>query len=168
VSNFERAFEIIVGEEGGYSTDRKDTGNWTGGAIGVGEFKGTKFGISAAAYPSLDIINLTLDQARAIYLRDYWNAIKADQMPWPWALLVFDSAVNQGVGTAILLMQDALGVMTDGRIGPRTLAALQTRDDRAIARFQARRVMRYMRSRTFSTHGFGWITRSFVLARLAH
>jgi lysozyme family protein len=168
VSNFQRAFELIVGEEGVFSTDRQDRGNWTGGAVGVGEFKGTKFGISAAAYPTLDIINLTLDQARAIYLRDYWNAIKADQMPWPWALLVFDSAVNQGVGTATRMMQDALGVMTDGRIGPRTLAALQTRDDRAIARFQARRVMRYMKSQTFKTHGFGWITRSFVLARLAH
>jgi hypothetical protein len=37
--------------EGGLSMDERDPGNWTGGAIGKGELRGTKYGISAQTYP---------------------------------------------------------------------------------------------------------------------
>ena len=56
--NFEKAFERLIGHEGGYSTDRNDPGNWTGGKVGSGTFKGTKYGIAANTYPNLDIKNL--------------------------------------------------------------------------------------------------------------
>jgi len=49
--SFDRAFEIVIGAEGGYSNDPKDRG---------GE---TKYGISKRAYPYLDIPSLTLDNA---------------------------------------------------------------------------------------------------------
>jgi lysozyme family protein len=164
MTNFERAFAIVVGEEGVYSTDRKDRGNWTSGKVGEGTFKGTKYGIAAHVYPDLDIPSLTLDQARAIYRRDYWDRVRGDDLPWAWALSVFDAAVNMGVGTATRMMQDALGVMVDGRIGPRTIAAAQAADDRKLARFFARRAKRYSELSTFGLYWDGWLTRSFVIA----
>ena len=57
--NFDKAFELLIGHEGGYTTNPKDAGNWTGGKQGVGVNKGTKYGIAANSYPSLDIKNLT-------------------------------------------------------------------------------------------------------------
>ena len=41
-------------EEGTLSLDPTDTGNWTGGAVGRGTLVGTKYGISAASYPTLE------------------------------------------------------------------------------------------------------------------
>lgn len=86
---FDRAFEFVIGHEGGYVNDPQDPG---------GE---TKFGISKRAYPDLDIKALTLEQAKSIYFRDYWvaagcGAVADESM----AILMFDCAVNQGVSRA--------------------------------------------------------------------
>lgn len=101
---FADAFDIIIGHEGGLSLDRHDRGNWTGGAVGVGQLKGTKYGVSAMSYPHLDIARLTLDDARRIYRANYWNAAGCDGLPDPLALVVFDTAVNSGVGRAKALL----------------------------------------------------------------
>ena len=84
--SFNRAFEIVLGHEGGYSADPQDPG---------GE---TKFGISKRAYPQLDIKALTIEQARDIYFKDYWVAAGCEHVAdEAMAILMFDCAVNQGV-----------------------------------------------------------------------
>lgn len=83
--SFDAAFAIVVGEEGGYKpATPADPG---------GE---TKYGISKRQYPNVDIPQLTLEEAKAIYLRDYWNTHGCNKLPWAEALLVFDCAVNGG------------------------------------------------------------------------
>jgi len=67
MSNFDRMFDLVACHEGGFTDNAADPGNWTGGAIGAGLCRGTKFGISAAAYPELDIAGITLDAAKEIY-----------------------------------------------------------------------------------------------------
>lgn len=149
---YDRAFAAIVGEEGGYVNDSRDPGG------------ATNYGISKRAYPTEDIEDMTLERAKFLYRRDYWEAVRADELPWAWALLAFDCAVNQGVGTAARLMQDALGVMVDGKIGSRTIAAAQGRDNRALARFMALRALRYTKTNGFDVFGYGWLTRTYVMA----
>src|ERR1700761_713856 len=105
--DFQTAFQSLIGNEGGYSLDPHDRGNWTGGAINVGECKGTKFGISAAAYPNLDIANLTLEAVAPIYQRDYWAAAGCDFVPDVVKFDLFDLAVNSGVNRAIKVLQSA-------------------------------------------------------------
>lgn len=159
---FDCAFAEVIGVEGVYSCDPHDRGNWTGGAEGVGELKGTKYGVSAHQYPHLDIKNLTLEDAKAIYLRDFWTPIKGDQLPLTLAILVFDSAVNQGAETAARLLQAAVKVTPDGSIGPQTLAAIKKiPSGEAIALFMAERAMRYTRSGDFGRYGFSWFARLF-------
>lgn len=121
---FARCLAVTLAEEGGYSTDPDDPGNWTGAAVGKGVCKGTKYGISAAAFPNLDIAALTREQAAAIYQRDYWASIKGDQLPPALALCLFDAAVNSGVMTAVRWLQECVGVTPDGIMGPVTLAAI--------------------------------------------
>src|SRR5574340_333023 len=96
---FAEAFQRLLGNEGAYSEDANDPGNWTGGRVGEGELRGTKYGISAKSYPALDIANLTEDQAQAIYYADYWMAHKLDQLPDVLRFDVFDGAVNSGLPT---------------------------------------------------------------------
>ena len=88
---FAKAFAIVIGEECGYCNDVADPGG------------ATKYGISHAAYPDLDIASLTLADAQAIYRRDYWDKISGDRLDPRLALLVFDAAVNNGVGRAGML-----------------------------------------------------------------
>ena len=60
MSVFDNAFRAVIGVEGGYTANPLDPGNWTGGKCRIGQCNGTKYGISAASYPSLNIAGLTL------------------------------------------------------------------------------------------------------------
>ena len=86
----------------------------------------TKFGIAQNANPDICVRTLTLAQAQKLYFDRYWLAAKCDKIPSPLSMLQFDTAVNMGVGAAAKLLQTALGVVVDGNIGPKTLAAVQT------------------------------------------
>ena len=166
MSAFDQAFAIVVGEEGGLTANPADPGNWTTGACGRGECRGTKYGISAAAYPALDIGALTLEQARAIYRRDYWDRIAGDRLPPPLALLAFDAAVNSGVGRAARWLQAAAGAAEDGAIGPATLAAIEARAGQGaalLAEFLAQRMNFMAALPTWRSFGLGWSRRLCAL-----
>ncbi len=157
---FARVFAIVVGEEGGYSANVNDPGNWTGGAVGQGALRGTKYGISAAAYPTLDIIGLGLSAAQAIYRRDYWDRVRGDELPPSVALIVFDAAVNNGVDRAARWLQEAACVAEDGQIGPETLAAVAAHGaDALCTEMLARRVMFMTALDTWAVFGLGWSRR---------
>lgn len=104
---YDRCFALLIGHEGGFTDDRQDRGNWTSGKIGVGQLKGTKYGISAMSYPHLDIRNLTLDEAKAIYRRDFWDKCGCSDMAPALALVMFDTAVNSGPGRAAQFLAGA-------------------------------------------------------------
>jgi lysozyme family protein len=164
MDTFKRALELVVGVEAGFSNDPNDPGNWTGGKCGVGQLKGTNRGISAAAYPSLDIANLIDGQIDDLYAADYWHACGCDQMPWPLCLFVFDMAVNQGQPIARITLQRTLGVNADGDIGPVTLAAASRMGDEQLAMFMTARAFRYVQAPNFGTDGRGWFKRLFLMA----
>ena len=150
--SFEFAFAKVVSVEGGYVDDPKDPGG------------ATKFGISQRSYPDVDIKNLTLDQAKAIYRADYWDAVSGDELPDPLSHLVFDAAVNQGVSPAQKMMQEALGVKVDGEIGKITLAAAKNSTNKECAKFMTLRAMRYIDTKNFDIYGKGWFNRLFIMA----
>ena len=163
---FDQAFAIVVGEEGGYGANPADPGNWTSGRRGTGECRGTKFGISAAAYPMLDIAALTVEQARAIYKRDYWDKVSGDRLPAPLALLAFDAAVNNGIGRAARWLQSAAGVTADGVVGPATLAAVDARSGEGAAllgEMLAQRMAFMADLPTWRQFGLGWARRLCAL-----
>jgi lysozyme family protein len=146
--NFDAAFERLIGFEGDYSFDNRDPG---------GE---THWGISKRAYPNLNIRDLTLEDAKNIYRRDYWDRCKCEDMPYTVAFQVFDMAVNQGVHGAIIALQDALGVSADGDIGPVTLATAQVIDPfKFSARFCGARLLFYTGLNGWDTYGKGWTRR---------
>lgn len=89
-TSFDKSVKFIMSPdiEGGYVNNPKDPG---------GE---TKYGISKKWYPKLDIKNLTPEHAVAIYLKDYWLIAGCDALPWPLDLVVFDTAINNGMSVA--------------------------------------------------------------------
>jgi len=105
----------VFGAEGGYGNDADDRG---------GE---TRWGISKKQYPEIAIANLTRERAEDIYARDYWRAVRGDELPPAVALAVFDAAVLAGPSKAVRFLQLALDkvglddVQADGLMGPATL-----------------------------------------------
>jgi lysozyme family protein len=165
MKDFDESFKRVVGLEGGLSEDPHDPGNWTGGSVGVGQLLGTRYGISAASYPKINIRNLTQDMAREIYQRDYWKPCHCDDLAWPLCLVVFDCAVNCGTGTATRLLQQAIGVLDDGIIGPRTLAQVRALGPvEASALLLRARSSYYRKLKGWPRYGDGWINRLFRLA----
>lgn len=154
--SFERAINIILRREGGYLSAEEAAKQGDPG----GE---TKYGISKRAYPEINIADLTREQAIDIYRKDYWEPIHGDSIPWPLALFVFDSAVNQGTHAAIRMMQKALGTNDDGVIGTTTLGLLGNAREWHAAKFMAIRARRYAMSSNFDAFGDGWLTRMFIV-----
>lgn len=92
---FESVIDGLIRREGGYVNSKNDPG---------GE---TRWGISKRYYPHLDIKNLTVEQAKAIYRKDYWGKLGADKLPPHMREIAFDAAVNQGVGATKNMLAEA-------------------------------------------------------------
>lgn len=165
---FDNWFEELRGHEGEYSDDPRDPGNWTGGKVGVGKLLGTKFGIAANTFPTLDIKNLTLAEAKAIYHVRYWSAVQADALPPALAWITTDAAVNSGVSRAVKWLQTAAGAGVDGILGPATLRAVSAAVSRqgvmtVRSHALAERALFMASLSTFPTYGRGWFRRLFNL-----
>lgn len=159
---FNKAFENVIGVEGGFTKDPEDNGNWTGGKKGVGKLVGTKYGVSAASYPSLDIENISIEDAKTVYHKAYWIPIKGDSLPFHIANAVFDCAINSGISTSSKLLQRSIGVTEDGIIGEATLNAIRNNDN-ALTSFMTTRAVFYARLAKFELYGKGWMKRLFIV-----
>jgi lysozyme family protein len=156
MSEFDHAFALIIAAEGNYSNDVNDPGGKTRYGI-------TEAVARANGYQG-DMKELPLDKAKAIYKSEYWDKCKCDQIKWPLSAYVFDSAVNQGVQPAIKMLQNALGTVQDGILGPQSISLAQRAGKYQQARFMALRAQRYVGTRNFDRFGNGWLTRIFTLA----
>lgn len=69
--------------EGGATVSkiRSDPGNWTGNRVGIGQLKGTKWGVAAGSHPTLDIAALTPEAASKIFELQYWPRSAAMACP---------------------------------------------------------------------------------------
>jgi lysozyme family protein len=153
---FEGAVDFVLTAEGGLVDDGSDSGGLT------------RFGISQRAYPNLNIRELTVEAAKAIYRRDYWDLCSCDKFPPGIALLVFDAAVNQGAGASIRMLQSSVNVKPDGVVGPATLSAVNHEAPPSIiAEMVARRSLAYALSPLAGRDGLGWFRRLAQVHQLA-
>ncbi|MDE8344136.1 MAG: glycosyl hydrolase 108 family protein [Acidocella sp.] len=163
--HFQAAFDWVVGIEGGFTNDPQDPGNWSGGAVGVGSLVGTKWGISAGAFPGIDVAQLTRDDASVLYHQHYWLPSGCACLVPALALMVLDSAVNSGVAAGVRWLQQALGIGVDGVAGPLTQAAAGAACFSLVgSELLARRMYALAQMPDWAIFGLGWARR---LARLA-
>lgn len=158
---FEKAIDVVLKHEGSYINNPSDKG---------GE---TKYGISKRSYPNVDIKNLTLEQAKEIYKRDFWdigkfNDIKDGRI----STKLFDLSVNMGLLQANKIMQRALRALgfnlkEDGIIGSATLGAINGSDSSKLIiaiRSEAAGFYRLLASKHAPQNVFlnGWLTRAYT------
>lgn len=153
MAQFEPAVALVLRHEGGYVNDPNDPG---------GE---TKYGISKRAYPDLDIAGLSVEDAKAIYRRDYWDPLRLESVTiQDVANNILDAAVNTGLRRTVGQLQALLGVGTDGQVGPITLAAVNKAGAELNARICLVRIQFYTelarKDAGRRRYLMGWITRA--------
>lgn len=154
--NYSKCLNLILHHEGGYVNHPKDPGGETN--LGVTkrvyeEWGGTK-----------DMRDLTVEDVEPIYKKNYWNRVKADDIPNGLDLCLFDFGVNAGPGRAAKYLQTMIGTVADGGIGPNTLIALanyieEVGVEQAVYNYQDSRQKYYQSLSTFETFGRGWTRR---------
>ena len=144
MSDFDKAFELLIGNEGGYVNNQKDPGGETNWGI-------TKAVAVANGYAG-DMRTMPKETAKSIYKKWYWDKLQCDQLPFVVAFQLFDAGVNHGNSQAVKFLQRALSVADDGVIGAKTIAATNSLDDLQIVMlFNAERIEFYAALKTFST-----------------
>ena len=161
MSNYAKCLELVLHHEGGYVDHPNDPG---------GE---TNLGVTKRVYEEWcmendlaqkDMKELEVGDVEPIYKKNYWDRVKADELPTGLDLCVFDFAVNAGPGRAAKYLQSMIGTTADGGIGPNTLARLEGYLEEnglqeTIEKYQKNRQGYYESLGHFTTFGRGWTRR---------
>ncbi len=108
--SFQDAFAAVVGEEGDYSNDPRDSGGAT--RFGITEALARKHGYTGS------MCELPFSRARDIYLDEFWTPLNlgaVDVVSPRVSLEVFDTAVNTGAHTAVTILQRCLNAFNNGQ-----------------------------------------------------
>lgn len=136
MNKFEESFKELVLAEGGYVNDPDDSGGETYLGVTRRDHPNAKMWDIIDGYKSqfgLSGINarikanpLVVEEAEKIYKKQYWDPIHLDEVPSKQlAHQIFDHAVNAGVGSAIGLAQELVGLPITKRYSPELLTKLK-------------------------------------------
>lgn len=163
-----KAMQLVLAYEGGFVDHPKDPGGPTNKGVTqrVYDAYRTNKGLETRSVREITDAELT-----DIYDKQYWDAVKADQLPAGIDFAVFDYAVNSGAARAIKDLQRALNdnanfygiggqVAVDGIAGQGLIAACNQAasidECDLIDRYCDRRMMFLKSLRTWATFGKGW------------
>lgn len=129
---FEDCLARILKHEGGYVNDPLDSGGRTN--LGVTQRVWEEF----VGHPvtEADMKALTPEKIAPMYKLKYWNPSYCEVLPKGLDYVVFDFAVNAGTGRSVKTLQQAIGCVADGVIGPKTMAVINDANPKdLIAKF---------------------------------
>lgn len=155
---FSQALAKVLVSEGGYVNDPKDPGGATNKGITQAVYDSWRVSRGLSSSPVKNISDAAVSM---IYRERYWDAAKCDQLPAGVSYVVFDGAVNSGVSQSSKWLQRALGVIDDGQIGPKTIAAAkQYHDADQLIDAICDQRLKFLKSlKTWPHFGKGWSAR---------
>lgn len=126
--NFQKSLKFVLESEGLNDDDPQDHGGRTSRGITQREYSAW---LREQGKPNRDVWDADQSEIETIYHDEYWEP-HCDTLPGGTDYLYFDMAVNAGPYRAAVLLQRALGVAADGRIGPITRQAIAVADPRKL------------------------------------
>ncbi|MCG1019773.1 MULTISPECIES: glycoside hydrolase family 108 protein [Burkholderiaceae] len=158
MSVFDDAFDKLIGNEGGYSNNPHDPGGET--MWGVTQRVARAWGYTGP------MRELPRETAKQIAKALYWDPLHCDRYDARVAFQIFDA--NYNGGHVVIWMQQASGAFADGKLGPKTIAAVQAVDPELfIMRFIAARLTYLTALQTWPSFGRGWARRIATNLRVA-
>ena len=156
IDNWQKSLNLVLQSEGGYSDDPKDPGGRTNLGVTQSVWESWVGRVSSEK----EMRNLVPADVEPLYKRKYWDACDCDLLPDGLDYLVFDFAVNAGVGRSVKTLQSCVDATMDGQIGKNTLGAVSTFPvEVVIFKFSDEKVKFYESLPTFSEFGKGWLDR---------
>lgn len=155
--NFRDCLDLVLKHEGGFVNHKLDPGGMTN--LGVTKRVWEEW----IGHPATekDMRELTSAIVAPMYEMKYWRTSYCEKLPRGLDLLVFSMAVNAGSGRSVKLLQDAIGVVADGIIGPRTMAKINEANvETLIDKFSEARRAYYRGLKLFPVFGSGWLART--------
>jgi lysozyme family protein len=120
--------KFVLLDEGGNDDDPADHGGRTSRGITQKEYNAWR---SEQQLVTRDVWTATDAEISKIYHDEYWEP-QCDRFPVGIDYLYFDMAVNAGPHRAAVLLQQALGIVDDGRIGPITRQSIKMTNPRSL------------------------------------
>ena len=153
-NNFDKCLDLVLKSEGGWVNNPADPGGETN--LGVTK----KVWEEWVGHEVKTMKGLTPADVAPMYQAKYWMACYANQLPLGVDYMAFDAAVNMGPGRAVKLLQEAMGCVPDGVIGPRTMQLIAQKDPQDVVNaYSNRKTSFYESLPTFATFGKGWLKR---------
>ena len=150
---FDDCLKYVLHHEGGFINHPKDPG----GATNLGCTKVVWEEWCGHPVTVDDIKALTPEDVGPLYRSKYWDKVKGDQLPVGMDYCVFDTAINSGPGRAAKFLQEVVGAVPDGAIGPKTLGMLNDLNPKdAINAYCDKRLKFLQELSTWDTFGKGW------------
>lgn len=157
MSRFADCLAETLKHEGGWANHPRDPGGATMKGVTQKVYDGWR---EARNLPKRSVRHIEDAELGDIYRRQYWDAVRADELPAGVDLAAFDFAVNSGPARAAKSLQRTLGLNADGHIGAATLAAVgRVSPEIVIADYMAARRAFLRGLSTYGTFGRGWMRR---------
>ena len=157
MNNFKECLALVLKSEGGYVNNPKDPGGMTN--LGI-----TKKSLEEWLGHDVDekfMRNLTPEMAAPFYEQKYWRSCYGEVLPRGLDFLCFSFGVNAGCGRSVKLLQQSLGLVSDGVIGPRVMQKLRESNITDIIKgFSESRREYYRALKQFPVFGKGWLSRT--------
>jgi lysozyme family protein len=151
--NWEKSFQMVLKSEGGFVNNPKDPGGMTN--LGVTKKVWEEF--VGREVDEAEMRALTPELVKPLYKKNYWDKIKADQLPIGVDYAAYDLAVNSGTGKAAKYLQRIAGVPDDGVIGPKSMEAIQSCDpEQTVDAICDMRLEFLKKLPNWETFGKGW------------
>jgi len=137
MADFDKFLPILLKFEGGFVNDPVDPGGATNKGITLKTFKAFAQPLLNVSPTLANLKALTNQQAGVIYKVEYWDKVQGDAITLQdLANILCDFYVNAGAN-ATKLFQRVLNDMgaalpITGKVGPQTMAALQTQDQKQV------------------------------------
>lgn len=152
---FDECLPRVLQHEGGFVDHPDDPGGATNQGITLATYQRHFPNGTVAALKAIGS-----KQVAEIYRKDYWDKVRADDLPRGLDYAVFDFAVNSGPGRAAKFLQRLVSVTQDGAIGPVTLRAVKSYDAETLIRRLCQARLDWLHGlRHFATFGNGWTRR---------
>lgn len=154
-NNFSQSLAFVLKDEGQNDDDPADHGGRTSRGITQKEYDAWR---QEQNEPTQDIWTASQDDITKIYHHEYWEPY-CDGFPNGVDYLYFDMAVNAGPYRAAVLLQRALGIISDGRIGPVTRQAIAVANPKLLIEGYTQEKQDFYRSLHQPRFLNGWLNR---------
>ena len=119
-ANYANALAFVLRWEGGFANVAGDRGGRTMKGVTQAVYDAWR---ASTGKPAADVAQISDAEVAAIYSSNYWKKALCDVLQSNIDMVQFDTAVNMGPNRAVKMLQQAVGVTSDGSFGPTTRQA---------------------------------------------